>query len=62
VSAQLVSKTGAPAETIAGAANKGKYDLLMMGSHGQGALAKLLLGSVTSRVLANCEVPLLIVR
>jgi nucleotide-binding universal stress UspA family protein len=62
VDAEFVSKVGAAGEVIADKAREGKYDLLIMGSHGQGALAKLLLGSVTSRVLANCEVPLLIVR
>jgi len=62
VSAQLVSKTGAPAETIAGAANKGKYDLLMMGSHGHGSLANLVLGSVATRVMALCGTPVLLVR
>jgi len=33
-----------------------------MGSHGHSALGALLLGSVTSQVLAQCRVPVLIVR
>jgi nucleotide-binding universal stress UspA family protein len=37
-------------------------DLLVMGSHGHGALATLVMGSVTTQVLANSRVPVLIVR
>jgi nucleotide-binding universal stress UspA family protein len=33
-----------------------------MGSHGHGTLGNLILGSVATKVLANCEVPVLIVR
>ena len=43
-------------------ADTGKFDLLVMGSHGHGALATLVVGSVTTQVLAHCKVPLLIVR
>jgi nucleotide-binding universal stress UspA family protein len=53
---------GDPGEELAQVANKGKYDLVIMGSHGHGAFATLVLGSVASKVLANCKVPVLIVR
>jgi nucleotide-binding universal stress UspA family protein len=33
-----------------------------MGSHGHGALGNLVMGSVATQVLANCQVPLLLVR
>lgn len=49
-------------ETIAKVADTGKFDLLVMGSHGHGAIATLVMGSVTTQVLAHCKVPLLIVR
>lgn len=62
VDAQFVHKVGEPGAEIADHARKGNFDLVVMGSHGHGALARLVLGSVTSRVLASCEVPLLIVR
>ena len=62
IDAQYLFQVGEPGEQIAETARKGGYELLMMGSHGHGALARLVLGSVTSRVLASCEVPLLIVR
>lgn len=62
IDAQYVLKVGEAGEEIAAFARKGRFDLVVMGSHGHGALARLVLGSVTSRVLAGCEVPLLIVR
>ena len=62
IDAVCVYKVGEPGEEIAQFARKGGFDLVMMGSHGHGALARMVLGSVVSRVLASCEVPLLIVR
>jgi nucleotide-binding universal stress UspA family protein len=62
IDAQYVHKVGEPGDEIAAVARKGGFDLLVMGSHGHGALARMVLGSVTSRTLASCEVPLLIVR
>jgi nucleotide-binding universal stress UspA family protein len=62
IDAEYVLKVGDAGEEIAALARKGRFDLVVMGSHGHRALARLVLGSVTSRVLACCEVPLLIVR
>lgn len=55
-------KVGHAGETIAKFADSGKYDLLMMGSHGHGALGNLVMGSVATQVLARCSVPVLLVR
>jgi nucleotide-binding universal stress UspA family protein len=55
-------KVGPPGETIAKFAQEGKFDLVVMGSHGHGALMNLVMGSVATQVMANCKVPLLIVR
>lgn len=55
-------KVGAAGPTISKFAHQGKFDLLVMGSHGHGALVNLVLGSVATQVLANCSVPVLIVR
>jgi len=52
---------GSVASCIAERAKEGKYDLVVMGSHGRSALGSLLLGSVTARVLATCKVPVLVV-
>jgi nucleotide-binding universal stress UspA family protein len=51
-----------PARTIVETARAERCDLIVMGSHGHGALGQLFLGSVTARVAATCTVPLLIVR
>jgi nucleotide-binding universal stress UspA family protein len=62
IKAQFVAKTGAAAEVIAEAARKGDYDLLVLGSHGHGTLTNLVMGSVATKVLANCGTPALLVR
>ena len=51
-----------PAATIVETAKKERCDLIVMGSHGRGALGQMMLGSVTTRVASTCSVPLLIVR
>ena len=38
------------------------YAMIIMGTHGHGALARLVMGSVTARVLAECTVPVLLIR
>ena len=53
---------GDPGAEVAALAKKGKFDLVVMGSHGHGALGSLVLGSAASKVLAQCKVPVLIVR
>ena len=55
-------KVGPAGETIAKFADEGKFDLLVMGSHGNGALGNLVMGSVATKVLAQCAVPVLMVR
>ncbi|EER60296.1 UspA domain protein [Acidovorax delafieldii 2AN] len=55
-------KLGPVGETIAKVADTGKFDLLVMGSHGHGAIATLVMGSVTTQVLAHSKVPVLLVR
>lgn len=57
-----VTEVGSPADVIADVAARRGVDMVVMGSHGRGALGALLLGSVTARVLAACSVPVLIVR
>jgi nucleotide-binding universal stress UspA family protein len=62
IGAEFVHKAGHPADEIASYAQAGHFDLLVMGSHGHGALANLVLGSVATKVLAHCTVPVLLVR
>jgi len=62
ISAKSSAKVGHAAQTIAKLAEQGKFDLLVMGSHGHGALATLVMGSVATQVVAECKVPVLLVR
>ena len=62
VQAQTISKVGPIADTIIHAAQDGKFDLIAMGTHGHGALGRLVMGSVSSQVLAGCDVPVLLIR
>jgi len=62
VNAKCLWKTGKPGELIAKMAEDGKFDLVVMGSHGHGALLNLVVGSVATQVLAGCKVPVLVVR
>ncbi len=62
IGASFVAKVGPAAELIARQAEAGKFDLLMMGSHGHGNLTNLVMGSVATKVLAHCKTPLLLVR
>ena len=62
INAKLAHKTGAAGEVISKVANSGKFDMVIMGSHGHGALGNLVLGSVATKVLAQCSAPVLLVR
>jgi nucleotide-binding universal stress UspA family protein len=62
LAADFVAKQGPAGDTIAAIADKGKYDLLVLGSHGHGVLGNLVLGSVATKVVANCGVPVLLIR
>lgn len=62
VQAEFVTRHGEAADHIVAQAAKGDYDLIVMGSHGHGTLANLVLGSVATKVIAHTKVPVLIVR
>jgi nucleotide-binding universal stress UspA family protein len=60
--AEFVFKTGQAAEVISALADKGRYDLLVLGSHGHSSFAGLVMGSTSTKVLAQCGVPVLLIR
>jgi nucleotide-binding universal stress UspA family protein len=62
IDAKSITKIGHAGEIISKAAESGKFDLLVMGSHGHGTLGNLVMGSVATQVLAHCKVPVLLVR
>lgn len=49
-------------QSILEAAEKSEADLIIMGSHGAGALERFLVGSQTQRVLAHTSIPVLVLR
>jgi nucleotide-binding universal stress UspA family protein len=57
-----VAKVGSAGELIAKTAESGKFDMVIMGSHGHSAMGNLVMGSVATQVLAHCKVPVLLVR
>ena len=60
--ATVVGEGHAVQEGIARALDSTGADLIVMGSHGRRGLEKLVLGSVTQRVLGLVHVPVLVVR
>ena len=62
IAAEFSWFVGHPGEAIATKASREGFDLIVMGSHGRSALANVALGSVATRVLASCKVPVLLLR
>jgi nucleotide-binding universal stress UspA family protein len=60
--ASYVGKVGPAADAIVAEAAKGRHELIVMGTHGHGTLAGLVLGSVATKVVAQAKVPVLLVR
>jgi nucleotide-binding universal stress UspA family protein len=54
-------RTGRPAEQIVAALADTAADVIVMATHGRGGLRRWLLGSVTSAVMHDSQVPLLVV-
>jgi nucleotide-binding universal stress UspA family protein len=60
--ARLVTVTGAPFAEIVSYARREDIDLIVMGTHGRGTLAHLLIGSVAENVVRKAPCPVLTVR
>jgi nucleotide-binding universal stress UspA family protein len=57
---KLVVSEAAPG--IIKVATTGRCDLIVMGSHGHGALKNLFVGSVTAKVIAQSNIPVVVAR
>jgi len=53
---------GEPAEKIVQYARENGCEQIFMGTHGRGAVSKVLLGSVASKVVALSDVPVVLVK
>lgn len=53
---------GSPAAEVLRAATREKAHMIVMGTHGQGLLSRALIGSVAQRVVADCDIPVLLVK
>lgn len=54
--------TGDPGESIVAAAEAEEVDLIVVGTHGRGAIGRLLLGSVSEYVVLKAPCPVFVVR
>lgn len=61
VPVETVITTGPPAQAICAEADARKADLIVAGSRGMGAVGRLLLGSVSDRLVHQCSQPVTIV-
>ena len=60
--ASLVLRSGSPFVEIVRYAREEHADLIVLGTHGRGAIAHMLLGSVAERVVRKAHCPVLTVR
>ncbi len=58
----VVSQASTAHEGIIEAAKKRKCDVIFMASHGRRGLSKLMVGSVTQKVLAHSKIPVVVYR
>jgi nucleotide-binding universal stress UspA family protein len=62
IQAGSVVRSGSAFREIAGQAAEGGADLIVVGTHGRGAIAHALLGSTAERVVRHASCPVLVVR
>jgi len=55
-------RTGHVSQEIVDCAKEGRFDLIVLGAKGRGAIGDILLGSVAQRVLATAKSPVLLVK
>jgi nucleotide-binding universal stress UspA family protein len=59
---EVLVERGNPVEEILKQAQDKDFDLIVMGSHGQGTFERAMMGSTARRVLRRSKVPVLVVR
>jgi len=58
----VIVEIGHPVDRIIRQVKKNNCDMIVMGSHGQGVLKGVMLGSTSQRVLRRSEIPVLVIR
>jgi nucleotide-binding universal stress UspA family protein len=58
----VIVERGNPVEKIIDHSEKGKFDLIVMGTHGHGTLEDAMIGSTARRVVRRSKIPVLVVR
>ena len=62
VTDEILIREGPPVETIIATAQKQNCDLIVMGTHGQAGITKVLAGSTAKKVVRQSAIPVLIIR
>ena len=62
VTDEVLIKNGDPAEIIVQTAKERHCDLIVMGTHGRGAITDVLIGSTAKRVVRQSTIPVLVIR
>jgi nucleotide-binding universal stress UspA family protein len=62
VTDEILIKNGAPAEIIVQTAKERNCDLVVMGTHGHGVIADVLIGSTAKWVVRQSSIPVLVIR
>ncbi|KAI3731605.1 hypothetical protein L1987_62794 [Smallanthus sonchifolius] len=62
ITAETVTEVGDPKELICEVVEKSKVQLLVLGSHGRGALKRAFLGSVSNHCVQSVKCPVLVVK
>ena len=57
---EILVRAGDPVETILDCAHDGDFDCIVVGSHGQGMVSRLLVGSVAEGVIRSSRIPVLV--
>ena len=59
---KIIVESGQPVEQILKQVEKSGADIVVMGTHGLGGLAEVMLGSTARRVLRRCQKPVMVIR
>ncbi len=62
IKAEAIVDEGEPYEVIVNTAKEKNADIIVMGSHGRTGIMRLLMGSVTSRVIGHAGCSVLVVK